>query len=192
MVGHHDVSGFQVAMDDTDGVSGTETFGDLHAVLESQRYAQAAWGNQLSQGFAVNEFHNDEFVVAVRHDVVNGDDVGVVQAGCSLSFLNKAAPGFGIGRICSKEYLDRDDAVQLRVLGLVDLAHTSSAEPFENLVLENCLANHEGFYPKPSSPSGSRVNLRAYDLVQERGAWCKLGRGAPSRDKGTEGKSCAG
>ena len=55
-------------------------------------------------------------------DVVERAYVGVVQSGDRFGFAFEALPGFSlVGQILGK-YLDRDRAIEARVIGPVDLA----------------------------------------------------------------------
>ena len=63
------------------------------------RRAKPAFRNQIDQSFAGDELHHHVIAFRLIHDVVNGDDVGMVQAGGGLGFLNKAAAAFGVAGI---------------------------------------------------------------------------------------------
>src|SRR5581483_7851554 len=74
---------------------------------------------------------------AVRDDVVDGDDIGVVQGRGGLRLLNEAALALGLARKTGGEDFDRDRAVQPRILGFINLAHAARAELLEQLVVQN-------------------------------------------------------
>ncbi len=75
-------------------------------------------------------------------DVVDGDDVGVVQGRGSLGLLHEAALALGVGDLLRRQDLDGDEAVQVRVAGLVDHAHPALAELLEDLVVRDGSAGH--------------------------------------------------
>ena len=80
--------------------------------------------------------------VAFGDDVVDGDDVGMVQRGGGLRFLDEAAAALGIARHFRRQHFDGDKAVEPRVLRLVDIAHAARAQLLEQLVLKNSFADH--------------------------------------------------
>ena len=130
--------------------------GHLQRVLEHLRHAQPALGNQVDQRFAGDVLHHHELGVAFGDDVVNGDDVGMIQRGSGLRFLDEAAAALRIAGARGGQNLDRDEAVEAGVLGLVDLAHASGAEFFQKLILENSSADHSGsFFRKGEPPEGN-------------------------------------
>ena len=91
------------------------------------------------------------------HDVVNGDDVGVIQAGSGLRFLDEAAAALRIAGFRAGQDLDRDDTVQPRVLGLVDIAHAAGAQFFKELIMRNDPANELHCFCPPNLFSVSQV-----------------------------------
>jgi len=64
-------------------------------------------------------------------------DVGVVQISNDPGLMERVRPRPGIGA----DYLDGDLAVELRVVGSVDFALGTTAEPFKNLETAD-LARH--------------------------------------------------
>ena len=76
-------------------------------------------------------------------DVVNGADIGMVQRRCGLRFAPKSRQGLGIAGHFVGQKLQRDKAVQARVLGFVDHAHATAAELFDDAVVRDGLADHE-------------------------------------------------
>jgi hypothetical protein len=73
---------------------------------------------------------------------VDGDDVRVVEQRRRLRLALEALQGLVPGRDVRVERLERDEAVEDRVPGLVDLAHRAAAELADDLVLADPLAVH--------------------------------------------------
>ena len=68
-------------------------------------------------------------------DIVNGNDVGMIQAGNDLRFATETEQ---IDRTCerpSKKQLQRDEAMQLAVARFVDDAHATLGDFFEDFVV---------------------------------------------------------
>jgi hypothetical protein len=66
----------------------------------------------------------------------------VVQRGRSLRLTLKAGKSLGVVGYCIRQEFQRDEAVQLHVLGSVDNSHSPATELLDNAVVRDCLANH--------------------------------------------------
>ncbi len=82
-----------------------------------------------------NKLHDDEKLPIVFPDFMDCADIGVIQCGGNLRFLDE--PGFAFLRVgqTRREKLQRDQPVKLCVLGFEDNAHAAFAELFEYLVV---------------------------------------------------------
>ena len=88
----------------------------------------AAGLEQLAQIRAVDHAHVDEQHPVDLAVVVDRNDVGLLQPASRMSFALKALPEGRVVRNALREQLQRDDAVALGVLGLVDLTHAALAD----------------------------------------------------------------
>jgi hypothetical protein len=73
---------------------------------------------------------------------VEGDEVGVVQRRRGARLALEAGEGVGVGGVAGGEELDRDVAVELGILGEVDLAHPSFADLGDNTIVRYRPADH--------------------------------------------------
>ena len=74
-------------------------------------------------------------------DVVDGADVGMVESGGGFGFAAKAAEGLGIfGEVVGKKF-QSDEAVEARVLSLVDDSHAAAAEHLDDAVMGDGLSD---------------------------------------------------
>ena len=119
-----------------------QRIGHLHRVFQRLRHAQPALGNQIHQRLAADELHHHEFRIAFGNDVVDGDDVGMIQRGSGLRFLNESAPALRFAGVGDRQYLDGDEAFKTQVLGLINLAHSARAQLLEKLIVSDDLAIH--------------------------------------------------
>jgi hypothetical protein len=89
---------------------------------------------------------------------MNRADVGMIQSRSSLSFTAESFECLRVaGQVFWKE-LQRDEAVESRVLGFIDHAHPAATEFFQDAVVRDGLANHrEG-----------RRNLRFHSQLSQR------------------------
>ena len=89
----------------------------------------------MSQIDAVDVLHDEVVQVGFVAELVNDDDVGMTELGERPRFAQEA---LGEGRILTsfrRQDLERDDAVQLALTGLVYRPHPSLAEQLQDLQL---------------------------------------------------------
>ena len=91
-------------------------------------HRQPAAAVHLFQRGAGNVFHRDEANAVLFRDIVDSDDIGMVEPGRGLRFLQESALPAGIGDLVRGQSFQGDDPVQARVARLIDLAHSSRPE----------------------------------------------------------------
>src|SRR5690348_828969 len=79
--------------------------------------------NKFAETLAFDEFHGKKGLAVVLTDFVNGDDVGMLQAGGSLGFGAKSFDEWVAGKLSGEEHFDGDDAIQRALTGAIDHAH---------------------------------------------------------------------
>ena len=89
----------------------------------TSRSLRSPHSSQLRQGRALDQLADQERAVALRAELVQGHDAGVVEAGGRLRLAQDAS------RVRAGDLLDRDLALQPLVEGPVDGAHASRARP---------------------------------------------------------------
>ena len=90
------VAGFDVAMDDSFGVSGGEPFGYRCADFRRLAPGQPAAAEAIAQRLASQEFSDNIADALMFADIVKYEDVGVRQRGYRFSFLLKADQGIAV------------------------------------------------------------------------------------------------
>jgi hypothetical protein len=70
----------------------------------------------------------------VNADVVDGENVGVVQAGSGHRFLLEAPHPCGVAADTRRQHLDGDLPTETRVHGSVDFAHAARSEERDDFV----------------------------------------------------------
>jgi hypothetical protein len=88
-----------------------------------------------SQRHAVDERHRDERLGLVLTDVVDGDDVRMSEPSERLRFTLQS-----LRRSSAVQHLDREIALQLGIVCLVDHAHPAGTEPLADEVAPDLLA----------------------------------------------------
>ncbi len=127
---HHDVGRLEVAVHQLRAVRGGQRAGGV--AEDAQDLADGA-RLLLDPGLdraPVDELHGDEDAVAEAADVVDGDDVGVADAGQRLGLAQQAQPGdlgilVGVLRL---QQLDGDRPVQLGIARAIDDAHAAAGD----------------------------------------------------------------
>ena len=70
---------------------------------------------------------------------------GMIQGRGGLRLPLKTRQGLRILRHIIRQELERDKAVQVDVFRLVNNAHATAAEPFNNAIVGDKLVDHKGF-----------------------------------------------
>ena len=140
--GHKDVRRLDVAVHNALGVRRIERLGDVNPNRKQLFDLQGPIADEVFQGLAFQVLHDDEGLVAVFPNVVDGADIGMIQGGRRLSLAPEAAESCGIARDIFRKELQRDKAVEARVFGLVNHAHPATTELFYHPVVRDVLADH--------------------------------------------------
>ena len=101
---------------------------DLNGRLESLIERQRALPQAVGQRLALQVLHHQEVHAVLVPHVMEGADVGMVQAGDRLGFALESLLQLRVRRDMLGEDFDGDRAVQAGVAGLVHLAHAASPE----------------------------------------------------------------
>ena len=117
--GDENIGGLQVAMRDALLVRGVERIANLRGILQRLIERQRAF-----QRRALDVLHHQ----VIRSDIVQLADVGMIQRRDGARLALEAFAEFGLGD------LDRDDAIQARVVGFVHLTHAARADGREDFV----------------------------------------------------------
>ena len=75
-------------------------------------------------------------------DVINRADIGMIQRGRGLGLALKAGQRLRVAGNFFGQELESDEAMQPRILGLIDHAHAPAAELLKNAVVRDGLADH--------------------------------------------------
>src|SRR5262245_42704967 len=87
----HQVLGFNVAMDHAGFMSGSERGCDMHCNVQRFRNCHAGAVHVHAERLAFDVLGSDVDHITELPDLVNSNDVGMIESGCSLCFLNKAS-----------------------------------------------------------------------------------------------------
>ena len=89
----------------------------------------------------VEELHDEERAAVLLADIVDGADVGVVQRRCGARLAAESGQGLGIFREVRRQELQRDEALQPRILGFVHDAHSAAAQLLDDAVVRERLTD---------------------------------------------------
>ena len=121
-------------MDDALTMGFGESIGDLNA--GAQDFIERHGGTLEAGGesLAFDEFHDQVVVAILLADIMQGADVGMVEAGNGAGFAHETFAIFGFpGKMIGEDF-DGDGAVKAGVAGAVDFAHAAGAEGGGDLV----------------------------------------------------------
>ena len=102
----------------------------------------------MFQRHAIQKFHRDERLLVLLANVVNRADVRVVECGRGLSFALKAGECLRVTANFIRQELEGDEAVQPRVLSLIDHAHPATAELLDDEVMRDGWPIMDGTAPQ--------------------------------------------
>ena len=98
----------------------------------------------MFQRQSVKELHRQKPLPFMVGDFVNGADVRVVQRGSGARFPAKTLQRLRIlGHIIGQKF-QGDKSAKHRVFRLIDDAHAAAAEFFDNAIVRDGLADHQG------------------------------------------------
>ena len=100
------------AVNDAGRVRHAQRVRHLRGELEHLWNRELAGPYHLLQGLAGDVLHHHVLRVALRQDVVDGNDIGVIQRGSGLRFLNEAAAAVWIASFAGRQHLHGHNAVQ--------------------------------------------------------------------------------
>src|SRR5580704_939565 len=86
---------------------------------------------------AVEELHGDELLVAFTANFIDRANVGMIQGGRSLCFALETRERLWISGYIARKKLQRNEAPQGGVFGLVHHTHASAAEFFQYAIMRN-------------------------------------------------------
>ena len=132
---HHHVFRLDVAVDDAAGVGRHECLRDLAAPAD--HLADRLWRSAvLAKRAAFHQFHGERGVRALPHQIVDGNDIGMIQCGGGLGLANQAV----CGRHAAQEF-QRHHPAQFQVARRIDLAHRPAAQQRRDGVAPDPAAN---------------------------------------------------
>src|SRR5262249_2932358 len=104
--------------------------------------------------------HDQKADIVVLTDVVHGADVRMIQRRDRARLALEAAPQVGVFRERLWQNLDSDDAVEARISGAIDLAHTASAEGAADLVRTEASTSRERHARRSADYKRTLAHLR--------------------------------
>ncbi len=141
-LGHKNIGGLNIAMDDSLGVGRIERICNLDGQWQQNFQFERPSRNAVLQSHAIQEFHGDERLPVLLADVVNGADVGVIQRRSSLRLTLKPAKRLRIARHFVRQKLQGDETMQPSVFGLIDNTHSAATELLDDAIVRDGLADH--------------------------------------------------
>src|SRR5207244_6018781 len=99
--------------------------------------------------------------------VEDGDDVGMVEARRGLGLTQEALVRVALRGGAARDGLDRDEAVEQRVVGLEHLAHRAVADLADDLVLADLLEVHRA---RPGGSAWRCVGAGSYHPARVTGS----------------------
>ena len=159
--GDEQIRRLDVAVDDPGGVRRLERVGDLDRERQQQIDLERAPGDAMLQRRPVEELHDEERAAVLLADIVDGADVGVIQRRRGARLAAESGQGLGIVGEVRRQELQRDEALQPRILGFVDDAHSAAAQLLGDAVVRDGLTDQRSRQLSEVSSRGASASARA-------------------------------
>ena len=131
----HDVGGFDVAMDDAQGVRVGERQRQLPSDLAGiRRRDRTDNSRELAQIQSINKFHRQILHTRVRACIGGGDDSGMLQLSSGTNLAFEALQRLRV-RPLGRDEFEGDDLFQLGMFGAIDTPHTAASDAFQDTIL---------------------------------------------------------
>ena len=141
-LGHKDIGGLDIAVNDILGVRGVERVSDLDGQREQAIEFERMAGDHMLQRRAIQKLHGDEGLAVLFANVVDGADVGMVQCRSGLRLPPKPLQCLMVAGHVFREKLEGHEAVEAGVLGFVNHTHAPAAELLDDAIVRDGLADH--------------------------------------------------
>ncbi len=139
------------------------------ARVRSVLYIQRPAGDPVLQREPFQVLHGDKRLSVLLANVVNCADVWVIQGRRGLRLALEACQSLRVLANFVRQELQGDKTLETGVFGLVDHAHPTTTEFFENAVMRDCLFDHELSGAKKLLDDRARVPISQF--VSESRAW---------------------
>jgi len=130
-----DVGRFEVAVQDAVLVGIMHGLGDAADVSGGLARRQRTAADEAGQILAFDIIHREERLALDVADFVDGDDVGVPQAGGGLGLAMEAFNSLPAGERAQQEHLHGDDPVQADLAGAVNNPHPAVGDLFQQFIV---------------------------------------------------------
>ena len=141
VIGHEDICGFDVPMDDTFFVGCGESVCNLHSQVEKiirpERFALDPVLQRVTVRFV---------------DLVNGSDVRMVESRCGAGLAFEPLQGLTIFGKFLRQELQRNVAAEFEIFRFVHHTHAAATELFQDAIVRDGLVDHRKFI----FPGGTR------------------------------------
>jgi hypothetical protein len=119
-----------------------ESVGNLNPKLKSLLDGESMTLEILTESFTVNEFHDDEGMVVLFANVIDGADAGMIESGSGVRFAAETLQGLRILLHVIGQKFQGHNAVKASVHGFVDNTHSARAKFSLDAIVRNGPVNH--------------------------------------------------
>ena len=172
--GDEQIGRLDIAVNDPGGVRRFQRVGDLDRERQEPIDLERAPGDPMLQRHPVEELHDEERAAALLADVVDGADVGVVQRRGGPCLAAESGQRLGITSKVGRQELQRDEALQARILGLVHDTHAAAAELLDDAVVRERLTD-QGVAAGPDVVAAAPSGELACGQIDRRSAEKRVG-----------------
>jgi hypothetical protein len=136
-------------------VRGVESVCKLHTDIDRLREREAFGGNGLGQRAPIHQLHREVVDAVGLFHRIDRDDARMVQRGNRLRFTLESGQRVRIRGQLRRDRLQRDLAVELQILGDVDVSHPARPERALDAIVTERPADHGQYVARPPDTSNT-------------------------------------
>ena len=142
-VGHKNIGGLDVAVNNALGVRRFERVRDLDGQLHQHIHLEGTLADALLKRLPLQQLHGDEIPAVGLSDLVDRADVRVIQGRGGPGLALEALQRRRVFLQLSGQKLQSHVPAEVEVLGLVHHAHATAAELVQDAVVGDGFARHQ-------------------------------------------------
>ena len=122
-------------------VGSGQAFGQLRSQSDDLPFRQRSACQFLAEGYPCDVLHDEKVHTLLRVEVMNRSDVGMVEPGESDGLFVEALAGNFVREGPRGEHLNGDLAVEVFILGTINITHPAGTDLFGDAIMTQSLPN---------------------------------------------------
>ncbi len=141
-LGYEQIRRLDVAMNNSFSMGRIETVGNFDREIKYPLQLNSRAQNHIPESLALQIFHHQKETALVLANLINRANVWMIQCRRSPRLAPEALQRLRIVRQRIRKKLERDETIELDVLGLVDHTHPAAADFAQHAIMRDGLAKN--------------------------------------------------